>query len=37
MVVGWQIANKVRPAPNDNRGLLIKGDGAIVLAVSLEG
>ena len=37
MLVGWQIANKARPAPNDNSGLYLKGDGAIVLAVSPEG
>ena len=37
MVIGWQIANKVGSAPNDNRGLHLKGDGAIVLAVSPEG
>jgi len=37
MMGGWQIADKIRPAPYDNRVLHLKGDGAIVLAVSPEG
>jgi hypothetical protein len=37
MVVGWQISDKVWPAPNDNRGLHPRRDKAIVLAVSPEG
>jgi len=36
IMVGWQIAGRVRPAPNDNRGLHLKGDGGVVLAVSPE-
>ena len=37
MMVGWQITDNVRPAPNDNRGLHLKGNRTIVLAVSPEG